>query len=227
MAEIKNKNLALRLAELQWSAQEVQKSGKNTNYDYKTFTNIKKAIILKMRELGLSLIPGELPKEERDFKIEQVSNARYRVSYFTKWHLLCGETNEERAFVFPSIGTNTDAEKANGAAVTYELKYIFNILGLIPDESLDPDEVATQKEQKTKSAERQELLNELMEVKKELDDFDGSGGAYLKLLLGLEATDKVTQKIMIQLTLEQLKEFIAKFKSTIEARRNHKLEGVK
>jgi hypothetical protein len=49
--------------------------------------------------------------------------------------------SERQTFIFPVIGLNNDGhDKAHGSGITYTEKYLFNMLGLLPDESLDPDD---------------------------------------------------------------------------------------
>ena len=140
-------NLYEKLSILQWEAIEIQKSGKNTHnkYDYKTFTDIKKSIMAKMLELKIAVIPvGEL----KNYELRNAGTMTM-ISYNRTIRVVNGDNPSEMLeFETPYIGVNTDASKASGSAKTYGLKYLFNELALLPDESLDPDTTEVSKQAK-------------------------------------------------------------------------------
>jgi hypothetical protein len=139
----KKLNLYQKIVRLQWEAVEIKKSGKNefAKYPYKKWTDIKAAIDSKMLELGLCLVPEEMPIADMNLSLGNVGKAS-TVTYNQKWSLVNADNPSERqTFIFPVIGLNNDGhDKAHGSAITYTEKYLFNMLGLLPDESLDPDE---------------------------------------------------------------------------------------
>lgn len=125
-----------KLADVQWGKMKIEKSGKNTfaKYDYKKFGDIKAALMEKFREHKLLVTPtGEI----RDLIVGNV------VSYRRDMALIDASTGDQIVMESLFVGKNTDPDKASGSAITYGLKYFFNLLGLIPDESLDPDDDKT------------------------------------------------------------------------------------
>jgi hypothetical protein len=139
----KKLNLYQKIVRLQWEAVEIKKSGKNefAKYPYKKWTDIKAAIDSKMLELGLCLVPEEMPIADMNLSLGNVGKAS-TVTYNQKWSLVNSDNPSERqTFIFPVIGLNNDGhDKAHGSGITYTEKYLFNMLGLLPDESLDPDD---------------------------------------------------------------------------------------
>lgn len=139
----KKLNLYQKIVRLQWEAVEIKKSGKNefAKYPYKKWTDIKAAIDSKMLELDLCLVPEEMPIADMNLSLGNVGRSS-SVTYNQKWSLVNADNPCERqTFIFPVIGLNNDGhDKAHGSGITYTEKYLFNMLGLLPDESLDPDE---------------------------------------------------------------------------------------
>ena len=210
------KNLYKKMAQLQWASVEIKKSGKNdfAKYSYKTFTNIKEAIFNKMSELQLAVIPkGEII----DLQIGNI------VSYKRNMLLVDGESGESIEFVVPFIGKNTDADKASGSAITYGLKYLFNLLALLPDETLDPDNSdTTEKVSKTKKEVKQ-LINAVEEVQsnkmsllKQLRALQVStedGENKLKMLLGIDKNEKIRSQSITSLSEDDLKVLIERMEN--------------
>lgn len=208
------KNLYKKIAELQWMAIEIEKSGKNLHqkYNYKSFTDIKKAIMAKMAELKLAVLPfGEM----KNFNISKNGNMS-SISYIRTIRVVNGENPDEfLEFETPFIGENNDASKAAGSAKTYGLKYLFNELALLPDESLDPDttEVSKLVEQAKATppipkVEKKEAL--IREISKYMGDKTIRND--LKTLLGLEPDSDIKRSSFENISEKILELFLNKIK---------------
>lgn len=142
------------------------KDGKKGNY--KSFTDIKKAVYKKMGELEIVVLPfGDI----RNLKIEG------KQVQYTRW-MYVGDKDTKIVFdkdlntyvcengipfEWEFLGNNSNDEvKAHGSAITYALKYIFNLLWLLPDESLDADN-ENYSSQNTKQKPKQKSNNHVVD----------------------------------------------------------------
>lgn len=208
------KNLYEKIAELQWMAIEIEKSGKNSyqKYNYKNFTDIKRAIMGKMAELKLAVLPvGEI----KDFNISKNGNM-VTVSYIRIVRVVNGENqNEFLEFETPFIGENTETSKASNSAKTNGLKYLFNELALLPDESLDPDTTEVSKlVEQAKATPSIPKVDKKESLIREISKFMGDKTIRndLKTLLGLELNSDIKRSSFENISEKTLELFLNKIK---------------
>jgi hypothetical protein len=150
--------------------------------------------MLKMSELKLAILPfGEI----KNFNINGI------VQYIQPMAIIDGESGEKHCFEFPFIGKNTDPDKASGAAITYALKYVLNLIALLPDESLDPDTTENSKQNSVKAVNPQPNFNKQIQ---EIIKNDDEAKATLKIILNFKDI-----KSLNELSDKEKQEFIKKW----------------